>query len=115
MSNKNRDEEALIDIYNAVNEVLDFTNRITKKDLEIDKMRLNATLYSIQVIGEATKRLSTDFRQDHPEIPWKRIAGMRDKIVHDYNKIKLNLVWEVATQEVPKLLEQIKILLPKKP
>ncbi|MDJ0899237.1 MAG: DUF86 domain-containing protein [Xenococcus sp. MO_188.B8] len=115
MSNKNRDKEALIDIYNAVNEVLNFTDAITKKDLEVDKMRLNATLYSIQIIGEATKRLSSEFRQANPQIPWKRIAGMRDKIVHDYNKIKLNLVWEVATQEVPKLFEQIKVLLPKKP
>ncbi len=112
MNKKNRDEEALIDIYNAVNDILSFTDGITKKNLEIDKMRVNATLYSIQIIGEATKRLSSEFRQVNPEIPWKKMAGMRDKIVHDYNRINLNLIWEVATQEIPKLREQIKILLP---
>ena len=55
MKKNNRHEEALIDIYNAVNEVLNFTDGITKKDLENEKIRLNATLYSIQIIGEATK------------------------------------------------------------
>ena len=92
MNKNNRDKEAIIDIYNAANEILNFTDGISKKDLEVDKMRLNATLYSIQIIGEATKRLSSEFRQANPQIPWKRMAGMRDKIVHDYNKIKLNLV-----------------------
>ena len=112
MNKRNRNEEALIDIYNAANDILSFTDGITKKDLEINKMRLNATLYSIQIIGEATKRLSLEFRKANPEIPWKKMAGMRDKIVHDYNRINLNLIWEVATQEIPKLREQIKILLP---
>ena len=115
MNKNNRYKEAIIDIYKAVNEVLKFTNGITKKDLEVDKMRLNATLYSIQIIGEATKRLSSEFRQANPQNSWKRMAVMRDKIVYDYNKIKLSLVWEVATKEVPKLLEYIKVLLPKKP
>ncbi len=112
MNKRNRNEEALIDIYNAANDILSFTDGITKKDLEINKMRLNATLYSIQIIGESTKRLSLEFRKANPEIPWKKMAGMRDKIVHDYNRINLNLIWEVATQEIPKLREQIKILLP---
>ena len=112
MNKRNRNEEALIDIYNAINDILSFTDGITKKDLEINRMRLNATLYSIQIIGEAIKRLSLELRKANPEIPWKKMAGMRDKIVHDYNRINLNLIWEVATQEIPKLQEQIKVLLP---
>lgn len=48
------------------------------------------------VIGEIVKRLSSEFRQDHPEIPWKQIAEMWDKLVHDYNKVDLDLTWEVT-------------------
>ncbi|MGV2831404.1 HepT-like ribonuclease domain-containing protein [Myxosarcina sp. GI1(2024)] len=112
MSKKNRDLESLIDIYNAGSDILAFTDGINKEDLQLDREKRNATLYSIQIVGEATKRLSLEFRQANSHIPWRDIAGMRDKIVHEYNKIDLNIVWEVATQEIPKLLEQIEDFLP---
>lgn len=115
MSKKNRDRESLIDIYNAGTEVVMFTDGIERQELLLDKEKRNATLYSIQIIGEATKRLSSEFRQANSHIPWREMAGMRDKIVHEYGKTDLNLVWEVATQEIPKLLEQIKVFLPEKP
>lgn len=112
MSKKNRDLESLIDIYHAGSDILAFTDGIDKADLQLDREKLNATLYSIQIVGEATKRLSPQFRQANSHIPWKDMAGMRDKIVHEYNKTDLNIVWEVATQEIPQLLEQIKDFLP---
>ena len=114
MSKKNRNREALIDIYNAGQEILAFTDGISQQDLELNKEKRNATLYSIQIIGEATKRLSTEFRQTNAHIPWRKMAGMRDKIVHEYNKTDLNLVWEVARYGIPKLLEQIEVFLPEK-
>jgi uncharacterized protein with HEPN domain len=64
------------------------------------------------IVGEATKRLSSDFRDQHSTIPWRQIAGMRDVLVHDYNDVDLNLVWETATQAIPKLIEQIKPMFP---
>lgn len=112
MSKKNRDLESLIDIYNAGREISIFIDGIDKQDFQSDKEKRNATLYSIQIIGEATKRLSNQFRDTNSHIPWKKIAGMRDKIVHEYNKTDINIVWEVATQEIPRLLEQIKGFLP---
>lgn len=115
MSKKNRDRESLIDIYNAGTEITMFIDRIDKQNFQSDKEKLNATLYSIQIIGEATKRLSLEFRQANSHIPWRKMAGMRDKIVHEYNKTDLNLVWKVAKHEIPQLLEQIKVLLPEKP
>lgn len=115
MSKKNRDRESLIDIYNAGTEIAMFIDRVDKQDFQSDKEKLNATLYSIQIIGEATKRLSPEFRQANSHIPWRKMAGMRDKIVHEYNKTNLDIVWYVATQEIPKLIEQIKNFLPEEP
>lgn len=115
MSKKNRDTEALIDIYNAGKDILKFTSGISQEQLELNKEKSNATLYSIQIIGEATKKLSPEFRQDNKHIQWRKMAGMRDKIVHDYNEINFNLVWKVAKDEIPRLLEQIKGFLPEKP
>ena len=110
---KNRDRESLIDIYNAATEVIDFTKNIDKDRLKTDTMRRNAVLYSIQIIGEATKRLSPEFRAINSHIPWKQMAGIRDKIVHDYDGVDFDLVWFVAKKGVPKLVEDVKFLIEK--
>jgi uncharacterized protein with HEPN domain len=68
--------------------------------------------YDIQTIGEAVKRLSKDFTQAHPEVPWSQIAGMRDKLVHDYDRVDVERVWGVLQQRLPELLEQLEPLLP---
>ncbi len=58
------------------------------------------------------KRLSDDFRKSHPEIQWRQIAGMRDRLVHDYDEVNLDLVWQVVKKFIPELLDYITPLLP---
>ena len=65
-------------------------------------------------MGEATKRISLEFRQVNSQIPWREIAGIRDKLIHDYDNVKLDVVWDVVHRDIPELLQQIKLLLPKK-
>lgn len=59
------------------------------------------------VAGEGVKRLSPEVREAHPEIPWKRVAGLRDIIIHQYDFLKLEEIWRVIENEFPKLIEQI--------
>lgn len=73
-----------------------------------------AVLYAITIIGEIAKKLSSDFRETHKTIQWKEIAGMRDKIVHDYSTIKIDIVWQVIQFKIPELLTYITPLLPEK-
>lgn len=73
MSKKNRDTEALIDIYNAGKDILKFTAGISQEQLELNKEKSNATLYSIQIVGGATKKLSPQFRQDNKHINQFRV------------------------------------------
>lgn len=115
MSKKNRDIEALIDIYNAGQDILKFTDGVSQQELKLNREKWNATLYSIQVIGEATKKLSPEFQQANNHIPWQDMKGMRNKIVHEYNKTDLRSVWEVAKYDIPELMEQIEGFLPEKP
>jgi uncharacterized protein with HEPN domain len=63
--------------------------------------------YLIQTIGEATSRVSVELRDQHPEVPWKQIVGMRNRIVHDYMNIDADIVWEVATRNIPVLILQL--------
>lgn len=67
------------------------------------------------MIGEATKRLSPNFRNAHLHIPWKDIAGMRDILAHQYDRVNLDTLWDVIQNDVPELIELITPLLPEQP
>ena len=76
-----------------------------------DRKTRDAVVREIEIIGEAVKNLPMVFRDRHPEIPWKKIAGMRDEIVHEYFDIDWDLVWNVVDKRLPELEKQIKELL----
>lgn len=69
-------------------------------------------MHQLLVMGEAIKRISSSFRATHSTIPWRQIAGMRDRLIHDYDEVDFELVWRVATQEVPVVRGQLEELLP---
>jgi uncharacterized protein with HEPN domain len=110
-----RDETSLLDIYKAGQRVLVFAQGLIRADLDRDEMRLSAILYQIQIVGEATKRLSVEFREQHSDIPWNQATGMRDIIAHQYDRIDLDVVWAVIQRSIPEFLERIMPLLPKEP
>ncbi len=80
-------------------------------DLETNDEKLSAILYQIKIIGEATKRLSQSFRQQHQEIPWRQMAGMRDVIVHEYDQLDFDVIWDVVENKLPELMNLIDSLL----
>ena len=89
------------DILEALGEVEDFTTGMQFEDFVEDKKTINAVVRSLEVIGEAAKKMPDSMREKYPEIPWKRMTGMRDKLIHEYFGIDLEIVWEVVTNELP--------------
>jgi uncharacterized protein with HEPN domain len=75
-------------------------------------MRKCAILYQVIVLVYATKRLSPEFCSQHPEIPWKDMAGMRDILDHQYDRINFNTLWDMIQQDIPRLLSLLEPLLP---
>jgi len=88
---------------------------VTKEAFLNDLKTQSATLHQLMVIGEAVRRLSREFRDQHPEIPWSLIAGMRDHLIHAYDAVDLDEVWKTTTIDVRDLLAKIESLLPRKP
>ena len=99
-----RDKESLIDIVNAAKRILRYTKNVSRSELETNDEKLSAILYQITVIGEATKRLSEQLRQKYSKIPWREIAGMRDIIVHKYDQLDFEVIWDVVDRKIPELL-----------
>jgi len=108
-----RDSATLLDIAKAAGLVLEFTRDMDETAFMSDAKSVSALLHQVTVIGEAVKRLSPEFRNAHSDIPWKRIAGMRDKLIHGYDHVDLEEVWRAATRDVPELLAYLEPLLPK--
>ncbi|MGB0564426.1 MAG: DUF86 domain-containing protein [Spirulinaceae cyanobacterium] len=108
----NRDPFYLLDIYQYGQDVLEFVQGMDEVSFAADLKTQRAVIYCIAVMGEATKKLSAELRAQHPQVPWKEIAGMRDKCVHDYRQINPARVWQVTQSSIPELLQVIKPLLP---
>ena len=71
----------------------------------------DAAIRQLEIIGEATKRLSVDLRSQYDDVPWRRIAGLRDVLIHDYMGVDLEAVWEVTQQHLPVLKDQLTLIL----
>ncbi|BAT71956.1 conserved hypothetical protein [Thermosulfidibacter takaii ABI70S6] len=87
------------------------TRQVVYEDFVKDPVLTRAVVRSLEVIGEAVKNLPQDFRVQHPQVPWKEIAGMRDKLIHHYFGINYKVVWATVQYDIPKLHKQIQSIL----
>jgi uncharacterized protein with HEPN domain len=91
-------------IFDASKEAVEFVKGRSRAELDSDR-KLNLSLVRLlEVIGEAARGMSDEFRTQHPELPWKKMVGMRDRLIHGYYDVDLDVVWETATEDLPGLV-----------
>ncbi|MBN1291190.1 MAG: DUF86 domain-containing protein [Candidatus Latescibacteria bacterium] len=94
-------------IFDAAEKVRNFIQNKSRENLNSDDMLLFALVRAIEIIGEAARYISDDFKNNHPEIPWLDIMGMRNRLIHGYFDLDLDVVWKTSTRNIPALIEQL--------
>ncbi|HEY0557281.1 MAG TPA: DUF86 domain-containing protein [Thermoanaerobaculia bacterium] len=101
----------LEDIRDSLAKAQVFVQGMTYEQFTVDEKTSFAVVRALEIVGEATKRLPAELKARYPNLPWRDMAGMRDKLVHDYFGVNLEVVWETATLEAPGLEAEIRSLL----
>lgn len=78
--------------------------------LQNDELRGDAIVRTLEIVGEASKRVSESIRNRFPEVPWRLVAGMRDRLIHKYEDVNWTIVWNVVTVELPPLLIKLRVI-----
>jgi uncharacterized protein with HEPN domain len=108
MSEKRRDMDFVGDMAEAMNLIFGYTKGLTYKGFVDDRKTCDAVVRNFEIIGEAAKNISSDFMANHGDIPWKELAGLRDKLIHFCFGVNYRIVWNIVRKELPKIPRVIK-------
>jgi uncharacterized protein with HEPN domain len=106
-----KDKAYLIDIGQSMRIVVSHMGDATFEAFSGDVQRMDAVNRRLEIIGEATKRLTAGLRDKHADVPWQLMAGMRDRLIHGYDKVELDKVYNAVTQVIPPLIARIEAII----
>lgn len=101
---KRKDIDLIQDINECITRIKSYTESLDYSSFAGDFKTQDAVVRNLEIIGEAAKSLSDEIKKNYPEIPWRNISGTRDKLIHDYFGVNIDIVWNIAKKEIPNLL-----------
>jgi uncharacterized protein with HEPN domain len=112
MDPQERNLAYLWDMREAARLITNFLHGATYAHFMSDKMMQSAVERQLEIIGEAARRITPEYQQAHPDIPWRGIIGLRNILTHEYGEVKLDRVWLIASTSIPELLANLDALIP---
>ena len=103
----------LEDIKQAIVSIETYSRGLNFDKLKKDKMIIDAIIRNMEIIGEASKNIPSDIKKDNPEVEWKKIAGLRDILAHEYFAVDLKVLWDIISNKLPAFKKEISNLLKK--
>jgi len=103
----------LQDIWESTLAIEEYIQNLAEDEFYSNRQVQDAIIRRLEIIGEAVKNVDDDFRNKYPQIPWKKIAGMRDIIAHEYFGVKLERVWDVVRKDLPHIKQQMLLIMEK--
>jgi hypothetical protein len=105
MSERGKDDPQLFieDIFISIERISSYTSGMTREEFGRDPKTQDAVIRNLEILGEAAKNIPESFKKKYSEVPWKRIAGMRDKLIHHYFGVSMNIIWATVKNDIPEI------------
>ena len=107
-----RDDAYLLDILLVAKRAREHARDLTWNDFQKSTLHQDAIVRTLEIIGEAATKISQQTKDAHPDLPWKELVGMRNRLVHEYFRVDIEKVWETVSKDIPSLIKLIEPLIP---
>ena len=107
-----RDKSSLLDILNACESIERYIKNKAFNDFDKDEMMQDAVIRKIEILGEASNRISEETKTRFPDLPWDKMKGMRNILIHMYDELDLNIIWDTISKDIPNLQNNLRKILP---
>jgi uncharacterized protein with HEPN domain len=106
------DDTRLRHMLDAAREAVEFARGRSRADLDADRMLMHSLVRCLEIIGEAASKVTAERRAAEPEIPWRKIVGLRNQVIHNYVNVRLDVVWDTVEDDLPPLVARLQSSLP---
>jgi len=107
-----RDDSYLYDILESAQAILNYMQGVGWESFSNDMMLQDAVVRRLEVIGEAAGRISDEIQQKHSHLPWQEMKATRNKVIHEYDSVRLDIVWDIVENDLPALVNELKKIVP---